>query len=73
MTPDIRMLEAVTCGERVIIPLVRYTQVSSGLGIVVMANPVALLISEAGKWMFTALEEGVSPDILGSLKKMIPE
>jgi hypothetical protein len=32
-----------------------------------MANPVALLISEAGKWMFTALEEGISPDILGTL------
>jgi hypothetical protein len=32
-----------------------------------MANPVALIISEAGKWMFTALEEGISPDILGRL------
>jgi hypothetical protein len=69
MKAVIRMLEAVTCGERVIIPLVRDTQVSSGQGIVVMVNPVALLISEAGKWMFTPLEEGVSPDILGSLKK----
>ena len=67
MTSDIRMLDAVTCGERVIIPLVRYTQVSSGQGVVVMVNPVALLISEAGKWMFTALEEGISPDILGTL------
>jgi hypothetical protein len=67
MTTDIRMLEAVTCGERVIIPLVRHTQVSSGQGVVMMANPVALLISEAGKWMFTALEEGISPDILGTL------
>jgi hypothetical protein len=67
MTIDIRMLEAVTIGERVIIPLVRYTQVSSGQGVVVMANPVALLTSEAGKWMFTALEEGISPDILGTL------
>jgi len=67
MTTDIRMLEAVTCGERVIIPLVRHTQVSSGQGVVVMANPVALLISEAGKWMFTPLEEGISPDILGTL------
>jgi hypothetical protein len=67
MTTDIRMLEAVTCGERVIIPLVRHTQVSSGQGVVMMANPVALLISEAGKWMFTALEEGIGPDILGTL------
>jgi hypothetical protein len=67
MTTDIRMLEAVTCGERVIIPLVRLTQVSSGQGVVVIANPVALLISEAGKWMFTSLEEGISPDILGTL------
>jgi hypothetical protein len=69
MTAAIRMLEAVTCGERVIIPLVRQTQVASGQGIVVMVSPVALLISEAGKWMFTPLEEGVSPDILGLLKK----
>ena len=67
MTTDIRMLEAVTCGERVIIPLVRHTQVSSGQGVVVMVNPVALLISEGGSWMFTALEEGISPDVLGTL------
>jgi hypothetical protein len=69
MTTDTRMLEAVTCGECVIIPLVRHTQVSYGQGVVVLVNPVALLISESGKWMFTPLEEGVSPDILGSLKK----
>ena len=67
MTAAIRMLEAVTCGERVIIPLVHHTQVSSGQGIVVMVNPVALLISEAGKWIFTPLEEGICPDILGTL------
>jgi hypothetical protein len=67
MTTDIRMLEAVTCGERVIIPLVRHTQVSSGPGVVVMVNPVALLISEAGKWTFTPLEEGICPDILRTL------
>jgi hypothetical protein len=67
MTAAVRMLEAVTCGERVIIPFVRYTQVSSGQGIVVMVNPVALLISEAGKWIFTPLEEGICPDILGTL------
>jgi hypothetical protein len=69
MTADIRMLEPVTCGERVIIPIVRDTQVSSGQGVVVMVSPVALLISEAGKWMFTPLEEGTCPDILGTLKK----
>jgi len=67
MTEGIRMLEAVTCGERVIIPLVRDTHVSSGQGIMVMVNPVALLISEAGKWMFTPLEEGICSDILGTL------
>jgi hypothetical protein len=67
MTADIRILESVTCGERVIIPLVWHTQVSSGQGIVVMVSPVALLISEAGKWMFAPLEEGISPDILGAL------
>jgi len=67
MKAAIRMLEHVTCGERVIIPLVRHTQVSSGQGVVVMVNPVALLISEAGKWMFTPLEEGICSDILGSL------
>jgi hypothetical protein len=67
MTADIRMLEAVTCGERVIIPLVRHTQISSGQGVVVMVSPVALLISEAGKWIFTPLEEGIGPNILGTL------
>jgi hypothetical protein len=67
MTADIRMLEPVTCGERVIIPLVRDTQVSFEQGFVVMVSPVALLISEAGKWMFTPLEEGISSDILGTL------
>jgi len=67
MTADIRMLEPVTCGERVIIPLVRDTQVSFEQGFVVMVSPVALLISEAGKWIFTPLEEGISSDILGTL------
>ena len=67
MTADIRMLEAVTCGERIIIPLVCDTQVSSEQGVVVRVSPVALLISEAGKWMFTPLEEGISPNILGTL------
>ena len=67
MTADIRMLEPVTCGERVIIPIVRDTQVSSGQGVVVMVSPVALLILEAGKWMFTPLEEGICSDILGTL------
>jgi len=61
------MLEPITCGERVIIPLVRDTQVSFEQGFVVMVSPVALLISEAGKWMFTPLEEGISSDILGTL------
>jgi hypothetical protein len=27
-------------------------------------SPVALLIAEAGRWMFVPLEEGTSPDIL---------
>jgi predicted DNA repair protein MutK len=68
MTADTRILAAVTCGDRVIIPLVRDTQVSSGQGIVVIVNPVALLISDAGKWMVTPLEEGISPAIFGSFK-----
>ena len=67
MTADIRMLQPITCGERVIIPLVRDTQVSFEQGFVVMVSPVALLISEAGKWIFTPLEEGISSDILGTL------
>jgi hypothetical protein len=67
MTAEIRLLEPVTFGERVIIPLVRDTQVSFGQGVVVMVSPVALLILEAGKWMFTPLEEGICPDILGTL------
>ena len=67
MTADIRMLEPVTCGERILIPIVRYSHVSSGQGVVVMISPVVLLISEAGKWMFSPLEEGICPDILGTL------
>ena len=67
MIAAIRMLEAVTCGDRVFFPLIRETQVSSGQGIVVMVSPVALLFSEAGWWMFVPLEEGICPDILGTL------
>jgi hypothetical protein len=67
------MLEAVTCGDRIIIAIVCYTRGLSGQGMVMMANPVALLISEAGKWMFTPLEEGISPDILGTLSQKKPQ
>ena len=67
MTSEIRMLEAVTCGDRIIIAIVCYTRGLSGQGMVMMANPVALLISEAGKWMFFPLEEKTGTDILSNL------
>ena len=67
MKAAIRMLEHVTCGERVFFPLVRETQVSFEQGVMVSISPVALLFSEAGRWMFIPLEEGISPDILGTL------
>ena len=67
MTTAVRMLEPVTCGERVFFPLVRDTLVSFEQGVVVSVNPVALLYSEAGRWMFVPLEEGICPDILENL------
>ena len=67
MTTALRMLDPVACGERVFLPLVRDTLVSFEKGAVVSVSPVALLISEAGRWMFVPLEEGISPDILGTL------
>jgi hypothetical protein len=67
MTTAVRMLDPVSCGERVFLPLVRDTMVSFEQGAVVSVNPLALLFLEAGRWMFVPLEEGISPDILGTL------
>jgi len=67
MTTAIRMLDPVACGERVFLPLVRDTMVSFEQGAVVSVSPVALLYLEEGRWMFVPLEEGISPDILGTL------
>jgi hypothetical protein len=67
MTTALRMLDPVACGERVFLPLVRDTLVSFEEGAVISVSPVALLISEAGRWMFVPLEEGIGPDILGKL------
>jgi hypothetical protein len=67
MTTAIRMLDPVTSGERVFLPLVRDTQVLSEKGAVVSVSPVALLFSDEGRWMFVPLEEGICPDILGTL------
>ena len=67
MTTAVRFQEAVTCGERVFFPLVRETQFSFEQGVMVSISPVALLFSEAGRWMFVPLEEGICPDILGTL------
>jgi hypothetical protein len=67
MTPPVRMLEPVTCGERIFFPLVRDMQVSFDQGVVAAVSPVALLFSEADRWMFVPLEEGICPDILEKL------
>jgi len=61
------MLDPVAFGERVFLPLVRDIMITYEQGAVVSVNPVALLISEAGSWMFVPLEEGIGPDILGKL------
>ena len=61
------MLDPVTFGERVFLTLVRHTRISFEQGGMVSVSPVALLISEADQWMFVPLEEGISPDILGTL------
>jgi len=61
------MLDPVACGERVFLPIVRDTTVSFEQGAVVSVSPVALLYSEAGRWMFVPLEEGICPDILENL------
>lgn len=67
MTTAVRRLEPVTCGERVFFPIVRDIHISFEQGIMVSLSPVALLVFEAGRWMFVPLEEGISPDILGKL------
>jgi len=67
MTTAIRMLDPVAFGERVFLPLVRDIIVTYEQGVVVSVNPVALLISEAGRLMFVPLEDGIGPDILGEL------
>jgi hypothetical protein len=67
MTPIVRMLEPVPCGERVFFPIVRDLLFSFDQGVVATVSPVALLFSEAGRWMFVPLEEGICPDILEKL------
>jgi hypothetical protein len=67
MTTTIRMLDPVSCGERKFYPLVRDSRVSCEQGMAVSVNPVAVLFSEAGTWMFVPLEEGTGPDILEKL------
>lgn len=69
MTSAVRMLEPVTCGERVFFALVRDNIYSYEQGAVVSVNPVALLFSESGQWMFVPLEEGICPDILTKLAR----
>jgi hypothetical protein len=67
MTTALRLLDPVASGERIFLPLVRDTLVSFEQGAVVSVNPVALLFFEAGRWMFVPLDEGIGPDILGTL------
>jgi hypothetical protein len=67
MTTALRLLDPVACDERVFLPLVRDTFVSFEEGAVVLVSPVAILIAEAGRWMFVPLEEGICSDILGTL------
>jgi hypothetical protein len=54
MIPAIRILEPVSCGERIFYPLVQDSMVSCEHGVTVMMNPVAL-------------EEGIIPEILENL------
>ena len=67
MTTAIRMLDPVSCGERIFYPLVRDSMVSCEQGMGVSVNPVAVLFFEAGTWMFVPLEEGTRTDILEKL------
>ena len=67
MIPAIRILEPVSCGERIFYPLVQDSMVSCEHGVTVMMNPVAVLFLEAGTWMFVPLEEGIIPEILENL------
>jgi hypothetical protein len=67
MIPAIRILEPVSCGERIFYPLVQDSMVSCEHGVAVSVNPVAVLFFDAGTWMFVPLEEGTNPDILQKL------
>jgi hypothetical protein len=67
MITAIRMLDPVSCGERIFYPLVRDSMVSCEQGIAVSRSPVAFLLFEAGEWMFVPLEEGTNPEILEKL------
>ena len=67
MTTAIRLLDPVSCGERIFYPLVRDSIVSCEQGMGVSVNPVAVLFFEAGTWMFVPLEEGTNTTILQKL------
>lgn len=67
MTTAIRLLDPVSCGERIFYPRVRDSIVSCEQGMAVSVNPVAVLFFEAGTWMFVPLEEGTGTDILEKL------
>jgi hypothetical protein len=67
MITVIRMLDPVSFGERIFFPIVRDSMTACNQGIAVVMSPVALLLVEAGAWMFVPIEEGTGPDILEKL------
>jgi len=53
-----------TTGQRRFFPVVRLSGLTRNESGWFSSEPVAMLIEENGKWYFSALEEGLSEDIL---------
>lgn len=53
-----------TTGQRRFFPIVRLSSLTRNESGWFSSEPVAMLIEENGEWYFSALEEGLSEDIL---------
>jgi len=67
LTSGIRFLPPRTFGQRTFIALVRESDFCHDLGSLVMVQPLALIVEDEGGWSFFALEDGITPAILGTV------
>ena len=67
LTSGIRFLPPSTFGQRTFMALVRESDFSYDLGSLVTVQPLALIVEEEGDWSFFALEDGITPAILGTV------